>query len=233
MNLSGVDAVIFDMDGLLVDSERLARTALVQTAQKFGINPDQRIFAGLIGLPEDGSIELLRRHFGAEFAAGRFLHEAARAGEGMAASGLLYRKPGALECITWLEQLRVPKAVATSSDRKKAVLTLTTTELIDHFATIVTRTDVPRGKPYPDLYVRAASELRCDVRRCIAFEDSYNGVRAAYAAGMRVVMVPDLLPPTSEMTELAEAILPDLFAAIEALDRSGLADAWAISPPEL
>jgi HAD superfamily hydrolase (TIGR01509 family) len=225
VNLSGVDAVVFDMDGLLVDSERLARTALTRTAHRFGLDPDERIFAGMIGLPEDGSIELLQKNFGAEFAASRFLHAAARAGDAMVESGLLQRKPGALECIRWLEELGIPKAVATSSSRTKAVLTLTSAELIDHFGTIVTRTDVPRGKPYPDLYVRAALELRCDAGRCIAFEDSYNGVRAAYAAGMRVIMVPDLLPPTAEMAEMAEAILPDLFAAIDALDRTGLTHA--------
>lgn len=222
MNLSNVAAVIFDMDGLLVDSERLANRALVQTARAFGIEPDADIFAGMIGLPEDASANLLRCRFGHGFDAGKFIHAAAEACEALVATGHLQPKPGAVEFVECLNRYGVPKAVATSSARAKAVYTLSQTALLDRFDAIVTRTDVARGKPHPDLFLRAASELGIATAQCIALEDSYNGVRAAHASGMRVIMVPDLLPPTNEMSQLTEAILPDLFAAMDAFRRSSV-----------
>src|SRR3954471_11126395 len=88
--------------------------------------------------------------------------------------------------------------------------TLAAVRAIECFEAIVTRTGVARGKPSPDLFAKAASELALPPDRCIALEDSYNGVCAAHAAGIRVIMVPDLLPATSEMMLLSEAIVDSL-----------------------
>src|SRR5438067_1672278 len=79
-----------------------------------------------------------------------------------------------------------------------------------------------RGKPHPDLFLRAALEMGVDRRKCLVLEDSYNGVRAANAAGMRVVMVPDLLCANPEMCALSEAVVPSLFAVLDALAGAGL-----------
>jgi beta-phosphoglucomutase-like phosphatase (HAD superfamily) len=222
VNLSDVRAVIFDMDGLLVDSERLARTALVETAQAFGITPDPQTFTRMIGLPEDGSLELLRTRYGRGFPSDRFILEAARRCAALVSSGALELKAGAAELVACLERSRVPKAIATSSSRAKAKHTLTNVCMLKHFQAIVTRTDVQRGKPHPDLFVRAASELGVALNHCLALEDSYNGVRAAHAAGMRVIMVPDLLFSTDEMQRLSEGIFTDLFAVLDALIGSGV-----------
>jgi beta-phosphoglucomutase-like phosphatase (HAD superfamily) len=135
----------------------------------------------------------------------------------LVASGALGLKPGAEELLAFLDSTAIPKALATSSSRKKAMSTLAAVQMDERFDVVVTRTDVSRGKPHPDLFLRAASELGRTVDHCIALEDSYNGVRAAHAAGIRVIMVPDLLLPTAEMTNLSEAVLPDLFAVLDAL----------------
>ena len=230
MNLTNIRAVIFDMDGLLVDSERLARVALVQTAGAFGIENDPAVFAGMVGLPEDGSLALLTTRFGRDFPAREFLREAALAFDGLVAAGRLRAKPGAADFLNLLQRIEVRRAVATSSAQEKAARTLSKTRLIDHFELVVTRTDVTRGKPHPDLYLKAAADLGCPVSNCIAFEDSYNGVRAAHAADMRVIMIPDLLLPTAEMENLTEAILPDLFAAAEAFRKFGLYPDLAADP---
>ena len=222
MNLSNVRAVIFDMDGLLVDSERLAHLALMQTARAFETYPDAVVFTRMIGLPEDGTIDLLRGRYGRDFPAEHFIRQAARTCDALVASGLLALKAGAAELIDALECSGIPKAIATSSSRTKAMHTLTKAHMADRFEVIVTRTEVRRGKPYPDVYLRAALELGLSVDRCIALEDSYNGIRAAHAAGMRVIMVPDLLCPIPEITELSEAVIPDLSQVLDSFISSGL-----------
>ena len=95
------------------------------------------------------------------------------------------------------------------------------TDMLSRFEVIVTRTDVARGKPYPDLFTRAALELGVPADQCVALEDSYNGVRAVHAAGMKVIMVPDLLPATEEMIRMSEAIVPSLFTVLEAFGSLG------------
>src|SRR4051812_13013326 len=176
------------MDGLLVDSERLAHMALIHTARVFGIRPDPEIFTRMIGLPEDGSVALLRGRYGPDFPAERFFPEAATSCERLVASGSLKLKAGAAELGDALGRAGIPKAIATSSSRTKAMHTLAKTHMADRFDAVVTRSEVPRGKPYPDLYLQAALELGFPADRCIALEDSYNGIRAAHAAGMRVIM---------------------------------------------
>ena len=122
-----------------------------------------------------------------------------------------------IEVLDRVRELGLPLAVATSSARQKALDHLRTAGLGDRFDAIVTRDDVRRGKPSPDLYLHAANALRVAPQRCLALEDSYNGVRAAHGAGMTVVMVPDLLPPTAEMRDLCHAIARDLHIVAAAL----------------
>src|SRR5207302_1685493 len=124
-------------------------------------------------------------------------------------AGELRVKPGAVELLDAAESARLPRAVATSSSRAKAMHHLRAAGIVDRFDAVVTRDDVVRGKPHPDLFLRAASALAIAPARCLALEDSYNGVRAAHAAGMPVIMVPDLLPATEEMRGLCHAILDD------------------------
>ncbi len=96
----------------------------------------------------------------------------------------------------------VPTAVATSTPRGEAIEHLRRAGLADSFSAVVTRTDVTRGKPDPETFLRAASLLGVPPVRCLALEDSHNGVRAAHAAGMATIMVPDMAAPTDEITEL-------------------------------
>lgn len=223
MKLTNVRAVIFDMDGLLVDSERLAHATLIETAKMFGIVPDIAMLIRMIGLPVDGSLDILHRRYGQDFPAEKYIREAAMACEALVLTGGLELKAGATELLAFLDEARLPKAIATSSSREKAMCTLAAVQMADRFNVVVSRTDVPRGKPSPDLFLRAAKELGRTADQCVVLEDSYNGVRAAHAAGMRVIMVPDLMPPNAEMSEVSEAIVPDLFAVLDALINSGRA----------
>jgi HAD superfamily hydrolase (TIGR01509 family) len=156
-------------------------------------------------------------HFPAE----QYVRDTAAACETLVRAGHLALKPGAEELLTLLKSLGIPKALATSSSREKAMRTLAAVRATEWFEAVVTRTDVARGKPSPDLFLRAACELGLPADQCIALEDSYNGVRAAQAAGIRVIMVPDLLPATTEMIALSEAIVGSLSDVHQAFLTSG------------
>jgi HAD superfamily hydrolase (TIGR01509 family) len=171
----------------------------------------------MIGVAVDSCRLLLLEHHGEAVPADRLFAAAARHLEAQIDAGDLRVKPGVVEILARAEELGLPKAVATSSARQKALHHLRGAGLDHRFEAIVTRDDVSRGKPNPDLYLQAARALGIDPSRCLALEDSYNGVRAGHAAGMTVVMVPDLLPPTEEMEGLCRAIVSDLHVVAAAL----------------
>ncbi len=204
------EAVIFDMDGLLVDTESLAMEALVAAAAEAGLDLPAGFFHLMIGLPADQCCTLMLDRLGADFPTEPFFAAAEVRKLELVRNGRLTLKPGAAELLSLLERRGTPKAVATSSGRAKARHHLEAVGIAQRFDAVVTRDDVARGKPYPDLYLAAAGALGTAPPRCLALEDSYNGVRAARAAGVPVVMVPDLLPPTDEMRELCAAIVADL-----------------------
>lgn len=202
-------AILFDMDGLLLDNEQISRASMIEVMREMGYPMTDAIFAELIGVPVDGNRVQLAAHFGADFdydlmrARQRALND-----ERYGLSRPL--RPGAEAIVRLVRELGLPSAVATSSMRQKTISHLTHTGLMPHFDAVVTREDVARGKPHPDLYLAAAAALGVAPAACLALEDSHNGVRAAHAAGVPVIMVPDLLPVTAEMEALALAVADDL-----------------------
>jgi len=119
-------------------------------------------------------------------------------------------KPGAREFVTALRDNNVPTAVATSSRNPHAQHHLGAAGLLELFDTIVTRDDVRNPKPHPEPYLTAAGRLGIEPTRCLALEDSHAGVRAAHAAGMQTIMVPDLVHPSEEIRQLGIAVLESL-----------------------
>lgn len=207
-----VDAVVFDMDGLLLDTESLARRALRLAGNEVGIELTDAFCALLIGVPADGCRLLLFEHHGEAAPADRLFAAATRHLRALIEGGAMQLKPGVIELLGQLDKAGLARVVATSSARDKAFHHLAHAGIAGHFGAVVTRDDVKRGKPHPDIFLRAAEVAGAEPGRCIALEDSYNGVRAAHAAGMPVIMVPDLLPPNEEMHQKCIAIAQDLHA---------------------
>lgn len=204
-----VRAVVFDMDGLLCDTESVYRDAMMATAAERGHDFPLALFQSMIGLPYEGSDRRMRDHFGEDYPVPEFN---ARVGELVAAAcevGIPL-KSGAVELLDHLDALALPRAIATSSSHRSVEAHLGLSGVVPRFTTIVARGDYPRGKPNPDPFLVAAERLGVPPEHCLALEDSHNGVRAASSAGMMTVMVPDLLDPTDEMCGLCVRIARDL-----------------------
>jgi HAD superfamily hydrolase (TIGR01509 family) len=212
-----VHAVVFDMDGLLLNTEVLARRGLQRAAADFGLDMPTSLCEQMIGVPLDGCRRLMLARFGPKMPVDAFFAEATRHLHAQIDAGQLTLKPGAAQLLARLDQEGLPRALATSSSHAKALHHLAAADIGHGFEAIVTRNDVARGKPHPDIYLEAARRLGQPPGACLALEDSHNGVRAAHAAAMPVVMVPDLLPPTEEMRRLSAAVLHDLHAVCAAL----------------
>ncbi len=205
--LDDFEAVIFDMDGLLIDTERIFRGAVVETVAAMGYDLPPAVQRDMVGLADTDTI--LQTFFGPRFSPAKFRRRLREAVDSRLEAGVPLR-PGAVELVDFLEQQGVRKAVATSSRRPTAEKHLGRCGLRHRFEVIVTRDDVERGKPHPDVYLLAAAALGLSPQRCIALEDSFNGVRAANGAGVPVIMVPDLLQPTTEIAALCATVMDDL-----------------------
>jgi HAD superfamily hydrolase (TIGR01509 family) len=205
--------VIFDMDGLMVDTERIARIAWNEAARLHGREMSDEIFGAMIGRPDRASRALLEEKFGPAFDFEAAALDCGRIFEDYVARHGLPTKPGIREILTALSARKIPLGVATSTRHKVARQRLESLDLAKYFSQLVGGDEIPRGKPQPDIYLEAIRRLGIDATTSYALEDSYAGIRSAHAAGLRVIMVPDLLPPTPEIATLTVLIAPSLHDA--------------------
>jgi HAD superfamily hydrolase (TIGR01509 family) len=202
-------AVVFDMDGLLFDTETIYRDAMVATASRLGFEMSDAIFLAMVGLPSEASRKLLVDHYGKGFDVDVFWTEAAQDFHKLTANRR-YLKSGVVELLQELDQRGLKYAIATSSSRIDAERHLTAHAIDGRFHSIVAHGDYQLGKPNPDPFLTAAARLQTAPKHCLALEDSSNGVRAAAAAGMMTIMVPDLVQPVDEIRKLCLHVASDL-----------------------
>ena len=206
-----VKAVIFDMDGLMFDTERLWDTLWEPACKELGLPlpPDMAKFqAGGRGLAGDN----LRRHVAQYIPSDpqKVLDKVWQLADERFAQGVPC-KPGLKELLSYLEDLGMPRIVASSSPRTMVELNLQTTGTARYFHDIVCGNEVKLCKPAPDIFLEAARRIKVDIHDCMVLEDSHNGIRAGHASGAETVMVPDLLPVTDEMRSLYDDCCKDLF----------------------
>jgi HAD superfamily hydrolase (TIGR01509 family) len=202
-------AVVFDMDGLILDNEPIYRDAMIAAAADVGYDLTLGLYLTMVGLSTEATRTVLSEHFGKLFDCDGFWTVASRRFHEMAVSRLRL-KAGVIELLNVLDDIGLPRAVATSSSREDARRALTKCGLLDRFQAVVAHGDYARGKPNPDPFLKAAERLGVEPARCLALEDSYNGIQAASNSGMMTIMVPDLLPATAEMEKLCICVVQDL-----------------------
>lgn len=211
--------VIFDMDGVIFDSERAYIAAYKKLAPKYGLNDFEVIHKACmdsIGANRQKTKEIFFSYVGHEF------------------DYLAYRedvqvelnkndyiiKPGVFEIFDWLKEIGAKIALASSTREVSVRKSLGKADLVKYFDQIVCGDMVSHSKPHPEIFLKAAEKLGVEPENCYVIEDSFNGIRAAHAAGMHPIMVPDILQPDEEIRGLAEVVLPSLFEVKEYLSKA-------------
>lgn len=208
-------AIVFDMDGVLLDTEPLYKKAMHQACADLGYEMPEELHNAQIGIPGDVGLRMMQDYFGPEFPIDLYTQYTSKTMRALTADDVPL-KPGVHELLFELNTRNIPCAVATSTASPTAPDRLTRAGIIDKFNAVVTRSDVVNGKPHPEPFLTAAKRIGIDPKNCIALEDSHNGIRSAHGAGMKAIMVPDLLQPTPEIEALCFAVLPSLIAVREA-----------------
>jgi HAD superfamily hydrolase (TIGR01509 family) len=219
LRLAPFQAVIFDMDGTLLDTESVFKTIVFEVCTELGFEMTDAVHMSMVGGSHENTNRLLIESYGVAFPYALFDERCRVIMRERSHSGVPV-KPGARELVTELRQRGIPTAVATSSRNPHAQHHLGAAGLLEMFETIVTRDDVINPKPHPEPYLTAARRLGIDPLKCLALEDSHSGVRAAHAAGMQTVMVPDLVHPSEEIRALGIAVMESLdHVRLAAFDR--------------
>lgn len=211
-----VTAVIFDMDGLMFDTERLARDAWQRAMADFGYDLDDDLFLRGVGRTVEGTCAAYVEALGADLPITRiepakadYLREMLRPGPPL--------KPGLPVLLDGLARSGLPSAVASSTAYAEVDRRLVQVGIRERFAAIAGGDEVARGKPSPDLFLLAAERLGANPEGCVVLEDSGPGIMAAVAAGMTAIMVPDLIEPTPEIRARTAAVVPSLAEALEVI----------------
>src|SRR3954451_11713409 len=206
-----VAAVILDMDGLLVDTERVYFASLLKAALAVSCEMTEAFAHSMIGVPGKECNAMIAAHYGPGFQLDAF-HAAYDGIVAVALAQGIPLRPGARELVTYLTDEGVPQAIATSSRRPTVERYLGYVGLLEHFSVIVCRDDVANPKPAPDPFLIAAGRLGLAPAECLALEDSYHCITAAHAAGTMPIMVPDLLAVTEAVRAKCIAVVDDLHA---------------------
>jgi HAD superfamily hydrolase (TIGR01509 family) len=216
-----IKAVLLDMDGTLLDTEKLFMESLVAAMGAFGYTDDiAALCHAMVGLTGAQCDSMLLDRYGANFPVAG-LNETFRANRDNIFKSGIPLKPGAADLMDAVQRHGYPMAIVTSASRGGAENQLTLAGIRQRFDAVITRTDVAHAKPSPDLYLLAAERLGVPAELCLAIEDSNPGVAAAHAAGAITIMVPDIVPPTEASRAKCIAVLPDLGAVLAMLRTPG------------
>lgn len=213
MGKTELRGAVFDMDGVLIDTEKLYVRFWRQSAADFGYNMTVEHVFGIRSLARKYANVKLKGIFGEEFPCNQVREHRTELMDAYIAEHGVETKKGIFTMLDFLRDRGIKIAVATATPRERAVKRLEEIGALPYFDVIVCGDMIQNGKPEPDIYLKAASELGLLPESCAAFEDSPNGIKAAYSAGCQAVMIPDLTPPDEE-------IMPMLSAVYDSLDEA-------------
>lgn len=206
-----INAVIFDMDGTLIDTEKYYRKFWPLTMKEFGYEMTDEQALTLRSLGRPFAPAQLKAWFGEDLDYWAVRNKRKELMEECLDREGIERKKGALEAVQMLQKRGILAAIATATDMERTNKYLKIVGLEGYFERLISATMVAEGKPSPDIYLYACEQLGLKPEECIAVEDSPNGVLSAYRAGCKVVMVPDQTEPDEELKKL-------LYARIDSLE---------------
>lgn len=215
----GYKAVVFDMDGIIFDSERLVIVCWKEVADKYGIVEIEKACEACLGVNATETREIFKRFYGQDFPYDEYKQEMSQLFHSRYDGGRLPTKAGVQELLQYLKAQEIKVGLASSTRKAVVVQELTDAGLIKYFDVVVGGDMVSKSKPNPEIFLKACEELNVAPQEAFAIEDSYNGIRAAAAGKLRPLMVPDLMPPTEEMLELAEHVFETLLDVKTYLER--------------
>lgn len=208
-----LQGVIFDMDGLIFDTEQLYYQATQEVADEMGFTYDFSLYEKFIGVSDEelwlAYHEIYDEIHGKETVV-QFIDRAFNRGLELFEQGLADLKPGVRELLAYLDEKQIPRVIASSNQRQVIDILLEKNDLAKEFETVVSFEDVARAKPDPEIFEKAQQFLNIPKENLLILEDSKNGILAAHSAGIDVIMIPDLLPPTPELKERTLAVFDSL-----------------------
>jgi len=210
-------AAIFDMDGLMFDTEQLDLRMWQEAAAAYGYELQKALILESVGRTREDTETLFMQAMGPDFDYHGVRNlRIQRKFELFRKEGVPV-KNGLFKLLDTLDSLGMKKAVATSTERSQAERMLILANVFSRFDAVVCGDEIARGKPEPDIFLKAAEKIGTDPEQCIVLEDSFSGIRAAAAAGMDAVMIPDILQPTDEIRRAAHMVCGNLGEAAERL----------------
>ena len=211
------EAVVFDMDGVIFDSERAVMNCWLELAQKYDIKDIEKPYFACVGTTMTRTREIMLETYGEDFPYDEYARESSLMYHEKYDGGKLLMKPGVIELLSYLKGKGKKIALASSTRRETVTNQLRGAGIIDYFDVIICGDMVARSKPAPDIFLKACQELGVSPENTYAIEDSYNGIRAAHAGQLRPIMVPDLLEADDEMRGMAECVCDNLNDVIDYL----------------
>ncbi len=211
IDINNIKAVLFDMDGLMFDTERLYMETWYPSARKYGYEVNEPLLLSLLGKTAELGKQICEEHFGPEFPFYEIRKDRLALSNAIIRENGIKIKAGLIELLDHLDSKGIKKAVATSSEKFTADFYLEISGLTHRFDAVVSGDDVTKSKPNPEIFLIAAKNVGVDPKDCMVLEDSFSGIEAAYRGGMHPVMIPDILQPTPHIKDMCEAVLPSLW----------------------
>lgn len=203
-------AIVFDMDGVIFDTERLVIEFWKEVAKKHNIPNIEHTCIQCLGTNRVRTREIFLENYGADFPFDPYRAEVTELFNTHYKGVPLPTKPGIRELLSYLQEQDIKVGLASSTAQHLVRDEIGTAGLLPYFQTLVCGDMVEHSKPAPDIFLKACEILNADPTKSIAIEDSFNGIRSAHCAGMTPIMVPDQVQPTDEIRTLAFHVMPSL-----------------------
>jgi len=212
------DALIFDMDGLLLDTEGVYKRSWTVAAAEFGHDLTDALYLKLIGITVADCEQVLCRHFGTDFPLESFRESAKRGYEAIVSREGIPLKKGVVEILDWARDNGLTCGVGTSTVTAEARERLEHHGILDRFGALIGGDQVARGKPDPEIFLKVAALLNVTPDRAVVFEDAHSGVRAAIGGNFSAVLIPDLLQPNDGILAVCTKVCSSLIEARDWLE---------------